>query len=642
MTPARPGRSTLLPTLGAIAFLALGGTSTWAQSPHPVTPGGGPSSLPTGPGSIRGVVVDPDAAGATGGLSVALYALSPDGTPGVGSTQTAPDGSFAFESLAVDPAIVYLVGVRYEDVPYGERTTFTPGQQALDLRMEVARPVADGSSVRVLERSVRVTSLGSRLAIQESFRLVNDADVPVLVPAPQRQPARAPFEARLPAGAERFEAGAFNDEDAFDRRGDRLFYWGPVYGGEQQLRFGYELPVPQGEDAVALELAFPRGAERTRLVSAPHGPKVAGASLQPGTPGEDEEGLTVLEAGAVAAGEVLALTLTVPETLDRPDALSIAVAELSVELDDTVLEVTQTQQIVVAPGPHVAGTPGNPLLRFELPLRAELTGVSNDAARLGAAPAQQGIEVLGPLAPGPHDFAFRYRLPADPRGTRLDLAFPRTVRTLTLRAADTGLVIESDRLHRLRPQAMGTRTWMMRQAFHVEPDEQLAIRFVPLEARAPSQLGALFFVGASGAMVLLFVVAPLRTTRTARPREADDRYGPAHERDLVYATIRDLEHDFETGKVAEADFNRTRDELWQRAKELMREERGLTPAPTRAPAAPTAVVSDAASAETPGAPKVVTGGFCPACGKPVDASWHFCSHCGGELFPDGANGEPIG
>ncbi len=639
------GLAALALLFAASGFATLGTVASAQQNPHPTTPTTGPSSLPGGHGVVRGVVVDPENPTATGDLTVALYALQPDGTPGIGSTRTAPDGSFAFEAVSSDPTIVYLVGVRYAGVPYGERTGFVSGQTEIDLAIPVQQPTADSAGTRIQDSSIRVQALGSRLAIEEVHTVVNDGAAPILVPEAARGSARAPFEAALPTDAIDFQTGVFNDTGAFEERDGRILYWGPVYAGEQEIRFGYQVPVAPGSPSVQVEARFPRGTGQVRILIPPDGPEVASETLREATPREIDGVLhQLLEGDALTAGGSITLTISVPETTGDPDALRLGRAEVSVELDDTVLEVTQTQRIEVEPGAHVAGTPDNPLLRFELPLRAELSGLSVDAARLGVVSVDQGIEVIGPLGPGAHDFAFRYRLPANPDGTTLDLRFPATVPALQLRAADTGLVIESDRLHRLRPQAMGTRTWMLREAFEVRPDEIVSVRFVPLDARAPSSAAAALFVLGSGALVLLFVMAPLRTTRAARGREADDRHGPAHERDLVYATIRDLEHDFETGKVAESDYERTRQDLWARAVELMRVEQANAPATspgTEAADAP-ALAAIPAPASSPEQTTEPVARFCPGCGGAVDPAWRFCSHCGGSLDSLPHSGEPAG
>lgn len=625
-------------SLALAALLGPAGAPSAQPNPHPITPDAGPASLPSGPGTIRGVVLDEDAPGQTAGLTVALYALQADGTPGLGSAETRANGHFVFEGVADDPSIVYLVGVRYAGIPWGERTAFVSGQQEIDLVLRVRQPTADASRLRVRDTSLRFEVLGTQIAVEEVHELENPGEAPIWVPEDARS-GPAPFAAVLPAGATRFQTGLFNDTASFERQGDRVMYWGPLYSGRQEVRFGYQLPVEPGADRVRIATRFPRGSTGVRIRTPAHGPRIESPALRPGEPGDEDGEDRVWIAGPQPPGGGFELSLAVPETENRPEAITLQRAELAVELDDTVLEVTESVQLQVAPGASLAGRAGDPLLRFELPPRAELTGLSADADPLGITAVEQGIDVIGPLPPGPHEFAFRYRLPAGPEGATLDLRFPRTLSSLLLRTADTGLVIESERLHRLRPQAMGTRTWMLREAFHVEPHEIVSVRFLPIEAPGSSPAAGLFFVVAAAGLVLLFVVAPLRRTRRVRGREQDDLYGAAHERELVYATIRDLEHDFETGKVSQEDFERSREELWSQAVELMRQERAGTLATGEDPGAG----EPEAASPRPGPTRTaVTGSFCPGCGKPVEPGWRFCSHCGGTLAPAGEGAEHTG
>jgi hypothetical protein len=603
------------------------------QNPHPTTPTGGPSSLPSGTAVIRGVIADGKFPGATAGLTVALYALQPDGTPGIGSTQTAVDGSFSFKDISNDATIVYLVGTRYGLVPYGERAAFAPGQQELVIELAVQRPIIEGADLRVVDTSLRVEALGSRLSVQETHQIVNTELAPIYVPADRRSGRQAPFRASLPKGTVDFQAGVFNADEGFEQRGNELFYWGPIYPGPQTLRYSYQLPIEAGTSQVTLEPQFPLGSDRVRVLAPETGPRVESPDLRPAAATEVEgRKLTVLEGDRRAPGDAIRVLVQVPETsLDR-SALSLGRTELSIELDDTVLQVTQSHQIDVAEGAHLAGAPGDPLLRLELPLGAELVGLSTDADRFGLRALDQGIELFGPLGPGKHEIVFRYRLPTSDGAAALDLRFPQTVPTLLLRAADTGLLIESDRLHRLRPQPIGTRTWLMREAFHIEPDEVVSVRFAELERTGPSGLASVSFVLAAAAIVLLFVVSPLRRSISVRADEQDDRSGLAHERDLVYATIRDLEHDFETGKVAEQDYQQTRQELRARAVDLMREEASRGEGASSREGASQSGIEAAATIE---GSAQATSGFCPACSGKVDPGWQFCSHCGGALVAAG-------
>jgi hypothetical protein len=84
------------------------------------------------------------------------------------------------------------------------------------------------------------------------------------------------------------------------------------------------------------------------------------------------------------------------------------------------------------------------------------------------------------------------------------------------------------------------------------------------------------------------------------------------EREAVMRSIRDLDEDFETGKLEAEDHSRLRDELRARAVTLLRAEReGAAPAAART----------AASERCPGCNGAVRAGdrFCPACGARLRA-----------------------
>jgi hypothetical protein len=85
------------------------------------------------------------------------------------------------------------------------------------------------------------------------------------------------------------------------------------------------------------------------------------------------------------------------------------------------------------------------------------------------------------------------------------------------------------------------------------------------------------------------------------------------EREAVYAALRDLEHDYETGKVSTSDYAAMRAELRQRAATLIRAgEAGPSPTATTGP---------------PG---------CDQCGAKSRSGDRFCSQCGKPLPGTGA------
>ncbi len=226
------------------------------------------------------------------------------------------------------------------------------------------------------------------------------------------------------------------------------------------------------------------------------------------------------------------------------------------------------------------------------------------------------------------------------------MRFPREVATLNVLIADTGLALDSERLHRRRPFRNGTRNYLHREAFNVGPDEIVDLEIEPLSGEGLPQQASMALVMAGAAAAGLFLMSPLRRSTRRRDEEDVALTRLRDEREAVYTAIADLEHDFETGKLDESDYDEMRDELRGQAIELLRAERAEdSPAETPPPSTPaiiTAATTRIAEAkapvtESPPAPGITqtptTSRFCPSCGGQIDARWRFCSHCGGALQP---------
>jgi hypothetical protein len=339
----------------------------------------------------------------------------------------------------------------------------------------------------------------------------------------------------------------------------------------------------------------------------------------------------------LSAGERIEIALRLPETRLDPTALTIPRGDVQLELDDTQVTATVELNLFVSPGPPVAGTADEPLLRVTLPTGAELRGVAPDAESMSLSPrADGGFDVLGPIGPGAHSLGFSYRRASGPEGVELDMRFPHEVETLNVLIADTEVALDSDRLHRRRPFRNGTRNYLHREAYNVGPDEVVHLSLVPIRAAGIPPMASKAIAGAAAAGGVFFLMAPL--LRAGRREQAADPeiIRIQDEREGVYIAIDDLEHDFETGKLEEADYNAMRDDLRTQAIDLLRIERagGRTgePATYAGAAAPSgAAAPDAIAPTGPGMP--ATGRFCPSCGGQVDPVWKFCSHCGGSLNP---------
>ncbi|MEM9177711.1 MAG: zinc ribbon domain-containing protein [Myxococcota bacterium] len=288
----------------------------------------------------------------------------------------------------------------------------------------------------------------------------------------------------------------------------------------------------------------------------------------------------------------------------------------------------------------MSGTPSAPLLHVSIPSGATLEGVAQEAEAFGLVPSDDGgFDVIGPIGPGEHSIAFKYRMPSRPDGVDLDLRFPREVQTLNVLVADTGLALESSRLHRRRPFRNRTRNYLHREAYNVGMHETVDLRLAPLRGgHLPQEATlALTILGVAGAA--WFMISPLRRSQREAARVDPTLARIREEREGVYADIADLDHDFETGKLEAADYEAMRGDLRGQAIELLREERAHAEpaeetAPETASAAPPRPEPDARATSAP----IATGAFCPSCGGRVDVKWKFCSHCGESLTPAAADG----
>jgi hypothetical protein len=119
------------------------------------------------------------------------------------------------------------------------------------------------------------------------------------------------------------------------------------------------------------------------------------------------------------------------------------------------------------------------------------------------------------------------------------------------------------------------------------------------------------------------MVAPLRAARP-EPAGSDEEEpsAAARERGFVYDAIRDLDDDYELGKVSAEDHRALRDELRARAVALVRAERSGAARPP-----------DAAGAEEP-----ATERACGACGAALRDADRFCSQCGAPVEAAGGRG----
>ena len=614
---SRPcGRSTLRTVL-ASTLAALLASAASAQNPHA---GEGAADVPDvapGDATIVGRLEHPDGAAKTEGATVVLYALASDGRPGMRSTRADARGGFAFTQISNAQGITYLIGASYRGVPYGERATFAPGQSELSIVIEVEEPSSDTSPITVGSSTWKVEWVGSSLGIEEIHQLENPGGAVVYVPPADRAGLTPAFRTRLPAGAGPVDTSLSGVADGYEVDEGELQFWGPIYAGGFELRFRYLIALPRERDG-ALELRWPldTGSRDASVVYPSSGPEVRIAGAPPAQRIETGEGaLQAFDLGAVEAGRGVAMHIALPPISSDTSAITIPRVDYWLDADDTFLQVNVETYFDVAPGAHLAGDA--PLLTLSLPPGAELLGASPEAQDLGVIPLPTGdLGVLGPLSPGRSGFAYRYRVPVMGNDPELDIALPVPVGTMNVLIADTGVIIETERLHRRRPFRQGTRIYLHREAFSVDAGETVSIRLGLLDRASVDARTHLFATSAFAALGVWFIITPL-TRRGTTGRGEYERARLRSEREIVYQAIRDLEHDHETGKLESEEYASMRDELRGQAVALLQREKRAEAPGSADPTEPESTPGDDESTQV-----------CPACGTRMEGSWRFCANCG--------------
>ncbi len=135
------------------------------------------------------------------------------------------------------------------------------------------------------------------------------------------------------------------------------------------------------------------------------------------------------------------------------------------------------------------------------------------------------------------------------------------------------------------------------------------------------------------ALVFAVLAYPLYRTRTRAPLFSTNPLGDGvAQRDGIYATLRDLDQDYQIGKLDEADYRARREKYLGRAALILREidaEKGAeenTQAQSEAIEAEVAALRQARQE----AGREPTG-YCRQCGQPYKAGDLFCAKCGQAL-----------
>ena len=599
--------------LAALTLLSLCASAALGQIPQQVTgPDGSVGPPEPGPGSIQVRILPAQPGDPVGGLPLVLYALQADGRPGLVSGDTDDAGEFLFTNLNNSPDVTYLIGTRNKEIPFGQRTSFAPGQTETLIEVQLQPIKSDASELRVEQVLWLVDWVGARLLVQVAQQINNPSEQVIFIPEEIQGTQPPPIEIPLPSSMTEFLGASENLSRSEEGAEETVYSYGPFYPGDQELRYGFLAESQQENGRVEVEQRLPDGALRAAVLLPP-GMKPPEAARWRDT-GETmtvgEEEYRRFEIPSIEPGGSQLFSFLPPPRSQDASNLRLTRSDYWIDHDDTEVRINANVQLHVDGDLQLISSDDVPLLHIDLPEGAEFQGLSTGSSAFGVTPgANGGLDVRGPLPPGSSSVGYRFRLPAGEQ-TRFDLQVSREVEMLNVLIADNGVVIESDRLHRQRPFKQGTRFYLHRQAYQVEAGEKISLALTPISGSGLSQNVARGLALLAGALAAIFLVAPLRTRRK-EPLADESAIALERERENVYESIRDLENDLETGKIDKEDYGLLRAELHASAVQMLRQQETLDTQPK--------VENETASP---------TRALCSECHGELEPDWKFCSHCG--------------
>ena len=200
---------------------------------------------------------------------------------------------------------------------------------------------------------------------------------------------------------------------------------------------------------------------------------------------------------------------------------------------------------------------------------------------------------------------FSYDLASAERKLDLELRFPDTTPELELFIADQRLAIDAGGLHAGRVQRDEKGSAYQRYlGFDLAAGSSVALVIRPLPPPAQSSpLWTAALAALLGAGTMFWVGRPVtRALAIEAPEPESDAA-----KEALFSALRDLEHDFETGKLSQQDRDRLRQELRRDTLEALAREAGSPVAPE------------------PREPE------CASCGMKTSADARFCGACGARL-----------
>jgi hypothetical protein len=237
-------------------------------------------------------------------------------------------------------------------------------------------------------------------------------------------------------------------------------------------------------------------------------------------------------------------------------------------------------------------------------------GLEAAQAKLPAGARVRGdiLELHGPVFPGERQLQLSYDLAGLNTDLVTEIGFPDPVERLEVYVRDFGIVVDAGTLHPARPVRDADTIYQRYVGFDLDAKTRIPFRVEALPPRTPPPSWVTALLSAlAAAGSLLLVGQPVSAAAAAGGLPASEAEGDREKQALI-AALRDLEHDFETGKLSSEDRDRLRRDL-RRDALLALTRQQAAPGPTP----PTDAPQPCRCGRVPQA----GDRFCAACGSPL-------------------------
>ena len=272
-----------------------------------------------------------------------------------------------------------------------------------------------------------------------------------------------------------------------------------------------------------------------------------------------------------------------------------------------------------------SGEGAGPIAKFGL-LPGSEEVVANLSGRIDPVPVETTDDIAsfrGPIFPGFQYLELQYQVEGG-RILESELWFPEDVASFRLIVPDRRLAVSAVGLYpsarRDRGPSAEPPGFQYYRGFDIAAGTRIPFRIEPIPAPPDSSVISIVGLVVMLFGVVVFVGLPLTSTQSAAAAISGDAAGSMAGEALL-ASLGDLEHDFEVGKISAEDRDRLREEV--------RREALLELALARRGSEPSAAAAEPRESTTPSPARPAA--YCSSCGQPTRTSDRFCSSCGSKL-----------